>query len=128
MTAVDVRPFTAPVHERPELHPRWCDPAECSVEPEFGQGMTHYLHTRVLLHEPPLEPGPGVNDLRVEVSRSDLRRSRDDVLVDVQDSAVELDPAKVHVTGLFADDLDAEQARRLSVALGAAAAIVEAAR
>ncbi len=112
-----------PVHD-PGLHPQWCDPASCIVEPNFGHGLMHLLHRRVLLREPSLEPSATVvSDVLVEVSRSDVRRLRDGAVVDVWDKPAALDPPKVYVAGLDQVDLSAEQAQRIGAALAAAAAM-----
>lgn len=109
------------------LHPSWCDPRTCSIESNFGPGMTHRLHSLVPLRETSPLAGPqrgATNDVRVEVSRSDLRRAVDDVLVDTWDVPVDVAPTKIYVAGLDAVDLDAGQAWRVSAALSTAAEIV----
>jgi hypothetical protein len=108
------------------LHPDWCDPGTCSIEPEYGHGATHYLHTLRLLCEEWPHSAPARQPVRVvvEVFRSDLRRDSDGVLVDVWGKPAELDPVKVYVAGLDQVDLDAEQARQVADALARASCVV----
>jgi hypothetical protein len=121
-----------PVHERPELHPSWCDPLTCVVEPNFGDGATHYVHTRVFLRERSprinLMTGEPDGELRVEVFRSDLRRNVDNVLIDTWAAPIEFEPTHVYVDGLDQADLDGDVAVRVASALSSAAAIVASTR